>query len=120
MEQRKSRLDGYKQRLIKEKQEDVGEDCLKFFETFEDCYGEPFSDSVSELEGLLSLSDENRLKSFAEECEATSSDYAADWWDEDLECYRSGVQWESNFYWNLRNIALNVYDRNPNRVSGRI
>lgn len=36
--------------------------------------------------------------------EKTSREFAADWWDEDIESFRSGYQWESDFYKKLANI----------------
>lgn len=49
---------------------------------------------------VLGESDES-LKSLNEEFRNMAEEYASPWYDEDLEIYRGGYDWESKFYRDL-------------------
>ncbi len=106
-------LEEFKKQLIEEERARIKKEYLYLFNTLSDCLNCEFVSRIEQLEELLEKSDEEQLKRFAEDCERASKDYAADWYEEDLEMYRSGYQWESDFEWSLRNIALGKNTLNP-------
>lgn len=116
MEKRRKMLEDFKQQLIEEVRQEIKEEYLYLYDTLGDCLSCEFVSRIERLEELLEKSDEEQLGHFAEDCEKASKDYAADWYDEDLEMYRSGYQWESDFEWSLRNIALGKNTINPNQA----
>lgn len=116
MEKRRKMLEDFKQQLIEEVRQEIKEEYLYLYDTLSDCLNCEFVSRIERLEELLEKSDEEQLRRFAEDCEKASKEYAADWYDEDLEMYRSGYQWESDFEWSLRNIALGKNTINPNQA----
>lgn len=55
-------------------------------------------------EELISSNDINEINKTREQFEQTSKNYANSWWDDDIEQYRSGLTWESDYYDKLAQI----------------
>lgn len=120
MEKKKQMLDDFEKKIIREHQMDIRPDYRYLFEKLEKCLSYPLYLRFEELRKLINRGDEEALNLFASNCEHNSYQYAADWFDEDLMTTRSGYQWESDFEWQLRNIALGKDDFNPNKASAKI
>jgi len=120
IEQKLERLEEFKKDLIDKVLKEIKAEYRRMYESLSDCIGSSYANEVFLLEELLKLRNEDKIEAFAAECEKESRMMAADWWDEDLQTYRSGWQWESDFKWLLRDIALGKNDVNPNKTSGKI
>ncbi len=63
------------------------------------------------LQEALEKEDTDRLTELVNTLEESAKEYGRSWWDEDLQCERSGYEWETEFYTTLRNIAAEAAGR---------
>lgn len=79
--------------------------------TIEEVFGALIgADIINFREAIKNDSD---LTSYIKEFEETAKRWGASWYDEDLDCDRSGYEWESKVYVFLRNIAAESIGENP-------
>ena len=71
--------------------------------TLRDVFGETISKDVVRLK--KAIEDGEELFPYVKEFEIAASQYGASWYDEDLECERTGYEFETQMYADLRNIA---------------
>jgi len=73
--------------------------------TFEDVVGKTIAGEAEKLKEALKSNDEKRLKDAFESLEAAAKEYGKSYFDEDLNCYRTGCEYECMLFTELRNIA---------------
>ena len=71
--------------------------------TLRDVFGETISKDVVRLK--KAIEDGEELFPYVKEFEIAASQYGASWYDEDLECERTGYEFETQMYADLRNIV---------------
>ena len=70
--------------------------------------GDYLYDDYIALEKALETADKEKITKLIKLFEQAAHSYGKAWWDEDLDCYRSGSEFETEFYVTLRNIAAKV------------
>ena len=60
---------------------------------------------IDRVKTSVKNNDKSEMKRLKDEFTKTSKDYAAPWYDDDLGYYRSGYDWESNFYRKLADLC---------------
>ena len=69
----------------------------------EDAFSEDMVRDILDLKDAVNKGEDlTARKSRYEYC---AREYGRSWWDEDLQCYRSGYEWETNVYVFLHNIV---------------
>jgi len=107
-------LDSYKKELIEE-------EIAGYSKQYKECrwYQDPtlkeilgdtrYADFIELKEALKE--DCGRICELVDSLEASAQEMGRSWWDEDLQCERSGSEWETEFYTRLRNIAAKAAGR---------
>ena len=76
--------------------------------TFEDVVGNNIARRADELRKALCSNNKVGLQTAIKDLEIAARDYGKSFYDEDLQCYRTGYEYECMLCTELRNIAANA------------
>lgn len=105
-----SRLNDYISDALRKEENSYSQEYRnsKWYEkpTLSEAFGDTVSRDIRQLIDALSNGDD--LSVFAYKMEESAREFGRRWWDEDLNCSRSGCEWETETYVYLHNLLAEV------------